>query len=294
MYTGTYSPTVAVMGNSSLTTDNPFYGKIYEVIVLTQNTNSVMDPTNLNKVQSYLAIKYGISLDTVNQANYLISDGLTEIWTGGNNTGYRKDIFGIGRDDASGLYQKQGKSAVENMGPTVFVGDLTTLNSQNTGTLSDKHFLVIGSNGRSDLVQITIAHDSAYLNGNINATNGLNLQSGAIYKAQLTDMTSINVNLMTPTNDFRYVFVSNSDQFDPNYTYIYPIITVNARKVAQSVTIDNTYKYFTFVGAESGPGGVFAGLKLWLHADDEASLTILPFASTEATLGSFDFVKLPC
>ncbi|MCL2650723.1 MAG: hypothetical protein FWD60_06835 [Candidatus Azobacteroides sp.] len=61
-------------------------------------------------------------------------------------TDYSSNIFGLGRDDDSGLYQKQSHSANDST-MTVFRGDaVTPLNSDNTGTLEDKQFIMVGRN----------------------------------------------------------------------------------------------------------------------------------------------------
>ena len=64
--------------------------------------------TEIDKIESYLAIKYGITRGnnsgTSTAYNYVASDGTT-IFNKSLNTGYNNDIAGIGRDDASGLRQ---------------------------------------------------------------------------------------------------------------------------------------------------------------------------------------------
>ena len=63
-----------------------------------------------NRIQTYLAIKYGITLGIQGTSqDYVNSDG-TVIWDQSANVGYNYDITGIGRDDVSGLNQKQSRS----------------------------------------------------------------------------------------------------------------------------------------------------------------------------------------
>jgi hypothetical protein len=61
------------------------------------------------KVESYLALKYGISLNQDLPVSYLNSRGEI-IWDGDANTAFGRNIAGIGRDDASGMYQKVSES----------------------------------------------------------------------------------------------------------------------------------------------------------------------------------------
>ena len=74
----------------------------------------ILYPTNLtaaevNRVNSYLAIKYGITLNQTTAQNYIGSDGTIIYWNGTTNSGYRNKIAGIARDDASAINQKQSK-----------------------------------------------------------------------------------------------------------------------------------------------------------------------------------------
>lgn len=61
------------------------------------------------KVESYLALKYGISLDQNLPVSYLNSSGEI-IWDADANAAFNQNIAGIGRDDASGLYQAESES----------------------------------------------------------------------------------------------------------------------------------------------------------------------------------------
>lgn len=62
-----------------------------------------------NRVESYLAIKYGITLGGNGSTTlaYRSSAGTT-LWAA--NSGYHYDVIGIGRDDKSELVQKQSKT----------------------------------------------------------------------------------------------------------------------------------------------------------------------------------------
>ena len=86
--------------------DGEFYnGQIAELVVY--NTNN--GPATRNRIESYLGLKYGITLDQTVATNYVSSTGGV-IWDATTNAGYDGDIFGIGRDDTSGLNQKVSKS----------------------------------------------------------------------------------------------------------------------------------------------------------------------------------------
>ncbi|MEQ6118269.1 Ig-like domain-containing protein, partial [Reichenbachiella sp. MALMAid0571] len=73
----------------------PLDGEIAEVIIYFD----ALTGTNLQKVQSYLGAKYGITLSI----NYLASDGTTIFFDRSEaSSGFNNDIAGIGRDDSGG------------------------------------------------------------------------------------------------------------------------------------------------------------------------------------------------
>ena len=81
-------------------------GKLAELIFL----NKSLTAGERQQVESYLALKYGISLDQTSATDYLASNGTTKMWDSSVNTSYNQDIFGIGRDDVSILDQKVSES----------------------------------------------------------------------------------------------------------------------------------------------------------------------------------------
>ncbi|TFF38510.1 T9SS type A sorting domain-containing protein [Mucilaginibacter psychrotolerans] len=81
-----------------------FTGLIPEVIVY----NRVLSSLERLKVESYLAIKYGVTLSAPS-ATYLNSSGKI-IWEGMAYTNYYHNIAGIARDDSSGLVQPKATS----------------------------------------------------------------------------------------------------------------------------------------------------------------------------------------
>jgi hypothetical protein len=104
-----------------------YNGTLAEIVVF----NSNLDPTtDYPKVESYLALKYGITLDQSISSTYVNSSG-TVIWNPSDNSGYTSNIFGLGRDDGSGLRQLQSKS----------------LNTEALVTLSKTAFNANGNNG---------------------------------------------------------------------------------------------------------------------------------------------------
>jgi hypothetical protein len=106
--------------------------------------NRALTPLEQQKVDSYLAIKYGITLSG-GTMNYLASDS-TILWNASTNSAYKNNITVIGRDDASALSQKQSKSVNPNAGEyLVTIGNgniIATTNSGNSNSFSvDRSFL---------------------------------------------------------------------------------------------------------------------------------------------------------
>ncbi|HEY9169545.1 MAG TPA: LamG-like jellyroll fold domain-containing protein [Lutibacter sp.] len=99
------------------------------------------------KIESYLAIKYGITLGaTVAEKDYINSAG-TKIWDITANAEYNYNIAGIGRDSISDLNQKQSKSLYTTNEVTIGLGGLYTTNSANINEFKkDGDFLVWGCN----------------------------------------------------------------------------------------------------------------------------------------------------
>ncbi|MFF2912691.1 Ig-like domain-containing protein [Paenibacillus sp. NPDC057934] len=125
-------------GNSS--NYRNFNGDIAEIIVYDSSTK-----TERAKIETYLAVKYGITLNTGN-SNYIASTD-NVVWTADGV--YKNNIAGIANDGAEGLLQKQSRSV--NAGDQVVIGidELSDTNEANTGTLADGQYLIWGDNGKT-------------------------------------------------------------------------------------------------------------------------------------------------
>ncbi len=127
---------------------NHFDGQIAEVISYS------VRPTDAehNRIQSYLALKYGITLDTTGGGTTgdLVSSGSTTIWDASANSSYHSDIAGIGRDDNSGLNQKQSASVNSSSLLTVGLDTIAVSNAANANTFSaNNSFMIWGHNNGS-------------------------------------------------------------------------------------------------------------------------------------------------
>ncbi|TAG95467.1 MAG: LamG domain-containing protein, partial [Bacteroidetes bacterium] len=120
-------------------------GNIGEIIIYTSTPTA----TERRQVESYLALKYGLTIDQTTATDYLASDGTTEMWNkdlAGAST-YRNNIAGIGRDNLSALNQKQSRSINANTPLTIGLGTVATTNALNTNTFAnDRRFLTWADN----------------------------------------------------------------------------------------------------------------------------------------------------
>lgn len=277
MAEGNYGNATAVIGKSNLATDDYFFGDIQEIIVLSTGVGQTIDPVQLAKIHTYLALKYG---QTMNDGfTYTSSTNVSLFDPSYSFSGlyFNKNIFGIGKDSGSGLNQRQS-SSVDDQAIAVFVGDeLATLNSQNTGTLPDNTYLLLGCN-RLGSTFTPCSHDWNQAFASVNGVSGATptrqwtVMSGR-WRAQLTGAANITVNIksLLENQEVDYVFVSSDPSFPPNNTHLYEIDDVT--KVATGVHLQNGY-YVALVGDPAAPGGVHQNLKMWLSADDYSSFEI--------------------
>lgn len=251
-----------VIGNSDLRDSNYFFGEIQEIIVLSSSGNSPIDLVELNKVQSYLAIKYGISIGS--DFNYVNSDGVV-IWDKTLNTGFNNDVLGIGRDDATGLYQKQSTSADDSQ-LKMYLGDqLYTLNSENNSELGDKDYLFLGSNRGKQFVSYKYQPGNVFMGGDLPGNTldrEINLRKELTYRAR-TGASRRSFSDVKLIADAMYILVSANPDFPRDETRIYNVDPVTS---IASVQIDDE-DYISFAIFEGVPGGLKSNLELWLSAN---------------------------
>ncbi|WP_373396605.1 hypothetical protein V8V91_17810 [Algoriphagus halophilus] len=115
-------------------------GELAELIVFPRSL------TELERAQmhSYLAVKFGITLDpSINR--YITFSGV-EIW---NNKQYWNDVFGIGRQQASDVYQESSNSINTGSGTGIGQDGKGNIVIQALAILDDDDFLMIGHDNGS-------------------------------------------------------------------------------------------------------------------------------------------------
>lgn len=117
-----------------------FKGKIAEILVF----DRMLDYDTFLQVQSYFALKYGISLEQ----NYYNTEGVV-LWDFQKNEQYAYNITGIGRDDLVGLYQKQSTTSDKPNLLTIGVEQIASYNTKNIAFVENNAFLIWGDNNQN-------------------------------------------------------------------------------------------------------------------------------------------------
>ncbi|MFD0837292.1 LamG-like jellyroll fold domain-containing protein [Mariniflexile aquimaris] len=136
-----------LIGKNANTTLGNLNGRVAEIFTFASRLSDL----DRQKIESYLAIKYGITLEyeVGEEKDYINSFGPIDgiIWDVSENADYNHNIAGIGRDDDSDLYQKQSKTINETNEVTIGLGGVFDTNSANVNEFEDNgDFLVWGCN----------------------------------------------------------------------------------------------------------------------------------------------------
>lgn len=252
----------AYLGADGTTGDN-FQGDIAEVILYHSISGGDLTDADLQKIHSYLAIKYGITLDP--SQNYVSSSAST-VWNATANATYYNNVFGIARDDQGTLYQKQSKSVNPSQKLIIGAGNsLSNTNSANTNTLTDGQFLVVGDNGLKQSLSIPLSYPTA-------PGGETNNRFASVWKVQNTGNTGT-VTIAWPKGTSNLHLVrSTNESFDAADQFIPMTLetTVNGVVYNMATVTFNNGEFFTFAGYAHAPGGVVNNLGYWYRADKNA------------------------
>ncbi len=144
-----------------------FSGQLNEILVFENS----LSPAEMDKVESYLAIKYG-STYAAGTRDYKNASGAT-VWTATANAGYNNNIAGIANDGA--LNQKQSWSTKSNREVLISTTGLANTNAGNATALTAGQYLIWGDNGLSKAPTVEIT-----------GITGISHRFAAIWKVQNT------------------------------------------------------------------------------------------------------------
>jgi gliding motility-associated-like protein len=218
----------------------PYNGAIAEVI--TYNTS--LSIADINKVETYLALKYGITISQASaygiaNSSYVSSAG-NVIWDATANAGYGKNITGIGQDNGSGLLQKQSRSVHNNALLFLYAAGSSgstgfpAMNADNTATLTDQDFVIAGDNGQAS------ALTTCGLGGRV-------ARMPRVWKLQKTAGIAAFIAAVNTTDvpaSVKNILVSADPTFPANATQVIPLQTLGGKSYASISAASNSY--FTF------------------------------------------------
>lgn len=134
-------------------------GYIAEIINYQHSVGKTFLNHEVNSIESYLCIKYGLTLNQTNDndndgtlgTDYTLSDSNATAWDDAANVGYINDIAGIGRDDFFGLNQKQSKSENNDAIVTISLGSFAIDNPSNTNLFPKDTIALMWANNNGSL-----------------------------------------------------------------------------------------------------------------------------------------------
>lgn len=231
-------------------TGNFHNGEIAEIIVFADNQTALSQ----QKIQSYLALKYGITLDDTpngdtasTEGDYIASDELTKYWDYTANSTFHNNVAGIGRDDTQVLNQKQSKSVNSDRIITVGLGTIDTDNQANPNSFSvDKSFLIWGNDnttlGATSTSGILCATDLRL------DRNWKIVETGTVGTVQIAALKSTIDTYLTNSDRSKAIIVAD----DPGYTTNVEFISLTEQTIDGVTQYAGTYdfdgtKFFTFV-----------------------------------------------
>ncbi|KMQ65387.1 hypothetical protein ACM46_05655 [Chryseobacterium angstadtii] len=213
--TANYPGMVLLMDNDGGNGSTSLAGDRIGEFILYSETQTAAERQRVN---SYLAIKYGITLEQ--PQDYLTSDGSVS-WNSAADTTFNNNIFGLALDNNSVLNQKVSNSINSNTILTVANdNDFISANTAATRTpfAQDKTFLVLGDNNVTDISLVAMGNPSTFSRiqriWRVQRTN----DTGKTYLQ--VDLSSYpDIPAATALNKV-YMIVANDPAFGTNLQYI--------------------------------------------------------------------------
>ncbi|MEP2935629.1 MAG: LamG-like jellyroll fold domain-containing protein [Gilvibacter sp.] len=232
--------------------DGSFGGRIAEVITYSTTNTDASSADNRNRIQSYLAVKYGITLGVNGISQDYVDSNGTLIWDQSTSTGFNYDIAGIGRSDAANLMQKQSKSINNNTMVTMGVTDIAATNSANSNSVpTDEAYLMWGNDNGSlapaPSIDVDMSFNVAGLNTDVNFISVSRtwkvVESGGDMPTVKVSVPEISLSAtLSPPGEY-LMFISSTSTFSPSSEY--RIMTLNGANLETEYDFTGT-QYITF------------------------------------------------
>jgi len=192
--------------------DSKMNGDIAEIVVYSAANSASLR----NKVESYLAIKYGITLGTATTPVSYTSSAGAVFWTG--LAAYQHNIFGIGTDNGSGLVQTSSNSVNSGSGNGTGKSGMGNLVLKTSSPLTNGQFLMVGTDSAALTEEtITAAIGPAAAIGSRRLARTWKAQTtGAVSSVNLSfDMTGLTLSGASVASNY-YLLIDNDG--DGNFT----------------------------------------------------------------------------
>ncbi len=269
----TYPTNSLVIGH--MIEGNYFDGKVTEIITYSDDLTTLQQ----QQVESYLALKYGITLDQSTAQDYLASDGTTKMWDkdAANASTYNHDIFGIGRDDLSGLGQIKSKSENSDAIITLLAEGESSDDSNSPANytftdLNDLEFLAVANDGGNNVWTVSGAPGLYQVLEREWAVQEI----GDVGALQLeVDMADGDLDIPDLIGGTGYYLIIDGDG-NGDYSNDSPILMTNVSGEiwrATGVTLDDGDRFTLATLTTVAPGGIDADLALWFKADQGLTLS---------------------
>ncbi len=259
------------IGASDLASGTDYDGEIAEIIFYKGDQTS----TDIQRIESYLAFKYGVTLDQTSATDYIASDGTTVMWDAGDALGtFNRNIAGIGVDSRSGLEQLKSKAETDEAVITITDEDdsitnlnfLTTASDAGTGTWTGFN-VPSGWQRLNRIWQVQEVGDVGTVKIEVDTENldfDLDNLSGADSYYLLIDTDgdqSFSDEILGTGIIQMYDDATNGDETAGDLVY--------TRQAVDFPTLSNGGNvFYTFAQQPKSPGGVSADLVWWLDAND--------------------------
>ncbi len=233
----------------------PYNGYLHEFIFYNRDLTAL----EMIKVHTYLAIKYGATLDNFGggaQGDYVATNGTT-IWDASFYPTYHKNVIGIGRDDSQALLQKQSHAFDDNY--RLYISNLAATNVSNTGAfISDISYVTCGqldaagcgtvaSNAEAPAgIQSRIADEWKVTNTNFTQNFNVDLKLDTCQNpgAFVGNINFANLKLLVDSDDGNFVNATAFDQTSGiTFSYANGFITVAG--ISNAIVPLNSTRYFT-------------------------------------------------
>ena len=274
-------PSALAIGNhQDAVTASQFAGQIPEVLVY----NTVLSSEDRNKVESYLALKYGITRNgaddvgtvSTDERDYRRADG-TAVWDYSAKTAtYYNDIAGIGRDDNSCWTQKQSRSENTDDILAIGLGTIAADNASNANSFStDGDFMVWGNdNGATDQDNANTADVPGIVSERMTRIWTVQ-ETGTVGDVSVSfDLTGLTGagDYSTTASDYLLIISSSSTMASGTTT---AGGTFNGSVLTFTGVDFSDGDFFTLGTAQSncGPGGVNSNIALWYKANAGTNTT---------------------